>query len=61
MSDLPITPQQALQLIEAMEETAGELTDPLLRSQWLARARELRRYVEVSANLWKQDRQQKPN
>ena len=68
MSDLPITPQQALQLLELMEETALELDDAGLRSKYLSWAKEWRRYIEVSIKIQEQNqnlkellKKQKPN
>jgi flagellar basal body-associated protein FliL len=59
MSDLPITPEQALQLLELMEDTARELEDAGSRSLWLSQAKELRRYIEVSIKIYEQNQELK--
>jgi hypothetical protein len=61
MSDLPITPEEALLLVDAMEEEAHQMINSGAKIQgeeWLTKARHLRQYVEVSRHLY--DAQKNP-
>jgi hypothetical protein len=61
MSDLPITPEEALLLVDAMEEEAQRMIDGGAKIQgekWLTKARHLRQYIEVSRHLY--DAQKNP-
>ena len=57
MSDLPITPEQALQLVEIMQAEAQDMIRAGNRDGfwWLHRANELQRYIEASAALYEQN------
>jgi hypothetical protein len=61
MSDLPITPEQALQLVELIEDTARELEKAGRKEEaamFFCKAKNLRQYVEVSRHLY--DAQKNP-
>ena len=63
MSDLPITPEQALQLVEIIEDEAARLIKLGLTTkgkQWATRAAQLRRYIEVSRHMYDAQKHKPP-